>query len=71
MIAFLGWLAIWWHPLAFAALLVFLVWFIFYNTRQEYKWENSPEGIEYNQKQAYDAAHAYLKGKACCGSTKN
>jgi hypothetical protein len=48
-------------------IMVLLLAYYVYLTVQDNKWYNSPEQVARREKEAYDTAHAYLKGKCCCG----
>lgn len=62
--AILAWLAIYWIPIAGALLMVLMFWHLFRTVRD-------PDFIAMQQKAAYDEAHAYTKGKYCCGRDKD
>lgn len=63
----LAFIAIWWQPIAMAAVVTFMIWYSVHSGRQLEKWNNAPEQVAKRQKDAYDAAHAYLGGRPCCG----
>jgi hypothetical protein len=56
----LSFLSFWWQPIVGFIVVAALLWFTIRDTR-------SPEFIEMMQKADYERAHAYTKGKCCCG----
>ena len=63
MTVFLAWLALWWQPIAFAAVMAFFFWYMAHTARLDKAWRNHPDTIAAQQKADYDRAHAYTEGK--------
>lgn len=63
-------LGFWGYPLALLTLVGLGVWHGIYTGLKFVEWENSPEQVAIREKEAYETAHAYLKGKCCCGRDK-
>lgn len=56
----LDFLANWWQPIVGFLVIISMFWYVI-------RTSNHPDMIRAIQKADYDRAHAYTKGKCCCG----